>query len=212
MNQRASLTSIVLAMACLAWASPNVVVGADATGTIKGEITANGVRSPEDVVVYIENAPGEQKPPAKPAVMDQKKLVFVPHVLVVVKGTVVEFKNGDPLLHNVFWQASDDGAIPANNLGTWGQGTTEKYTFNKEGHVVLLCNIHAEMEGHILVVQNPFFSVVGKDGKYEIKDVPAGSYTLKTFYPQPRKLRSKSIPVTVAAGQTATQDITLGRR
>ena len=80
------------------------------------------------------------------------------------------------------------------------------------GHVVLLCNIHAEMEGHIVVLQNPFFAVTGKDGLYEIKDVPPGQYTVTTWYPQPKKLKSKSAKVTVAAGKTAKLDFSLGRR
>jgi len=188
-------------------------LGQDATtGAIKGEVTATGVRSPEDVVVYVQNVAGEQKPPEKPAAMDQKKLAFVPHVLVVVKGTTVQFKNGDSVLHNIFWPAPDDGSYAANNLGTWGQGDSKDYKFDKEGHLVLLCNVHAEMEGHLLVVQNPYFAVVKKEGAYEIKDVPPGTYNLVTFYPQPKKLKAKTIPVTVEAGKTLTQDIELGRR
>ena len=116
------------------------------------------------------------------------------------------------MLHNVFWPAADDGSYAANNLGTWGQGDSKKFTFDKEGHVVLLCNVHAEMEGHILVVQNPCFAVVKKEGTYEIKGVPPGTYNLVTFYPQPKKLKSKTIQVTVEAGKTLTQDIELGRR
>jgi plastocyanin len=212
MNQRVPFTSVVLAILCLSSSLPRAVLGQAATGSIKGEVTASGVRSPEDVVVYIQKVAGEQKPPAEPVKMDQKKLVFVPHVLVVVKGTTVQFQNGDPLLHNIFWPAADDGSYPAHNLGTWGQGDSKSFTFDKEGHVVMLCNVHAEMEGHVLVVQNPYFSVVKKDGAYEIKDVPAGTYNLVTFYPQPKKLKPKTTKVTVAAGKTVTQDIALGRK
>ncbi len=213
MNQRVLFTSVVLAILCLSSSLPRAVLGQDATtGAIKGEITATGVRSPEDVVVYVQNVAGEQKPPAQPAKMDQKKLTFVPHVLVVVKGTTVQFKNGDSVLHNVFWPAADDGSYAANNLGTWGQGDSKSFTFDKEGHVVLLCNVHAEMEGHILVVQNPCFAVVKKDGAYEIKGVPPGKYKLVTFYPQPKKLKPKTMEVTVEAGKTVAQDIELGRR
>jgi len=213
MNQRVFFTGIVLAIFCLSSSLPRAVLGQDgSTGAIKGEVTATGVRSPEDVVVYIQNAAGEQKPPAQPAKMDQKKLTFVPHVLVVVKGTTVQFQNGDSVLHNIFWPAPDDGSYAANNLGTWGQGDSKNFTFDKVGHVVLLCNVHAEMEGHLLVVQNPYFAVVKKEGAYEIKDVPPGTYNLVTFYPQPKKLKSKTIAVAVEAGKTATQDIELGRR
>ncbi|MGO9109653.1 MAG: plastocyanin/azurin family copper-binding protein [Thermoguttaceae bacterium] len=205
--------SVVLAMLCLSSNVPRTVLGQDAaTGSIKGEVTAAGVRSPEDVVVYIQKVAGEQKPPAQPAKLDQKKLIFVPHVLVIVKGTTVKFQNGDPLLHNIFWNASDDRSYPANNLGTWGQGDSRSVLFDKEGHVVVLCNIHAEMEGHILVLQNPYFAVVKKDGLYEIKGVPPGEYNVMTFYPQPKKLKAKTIKLTVEAGKAVTQDIELGRR
>ena len=213
MNQPVRFTGVVLAILFLSSSLPRTVLAEDAaTGTIKGEVTATGVRSPEDVVVYIQNVAGEPKLAAKPAVMDQKKLAFIPHVLVVVKGTAVEFKNGDSVLHNVFWPAPEDGSYAANNLGTWGQGDSRTFTFDKEGHVVLLCNVHAEMEGHILVVQNPYFAVVKKEGTYEIQGVPPGTYNLVTFYPQPKKLKSKTIAVTVEANKTVTQDIALGRR
>jgi plastocyanin len=213
MNQRVAFANVVLAVLGFSLALPAVVAGQDAgTGSIKGEITASGVRTPEDVVVYIQEVAGEQKPSAKPASMDQKKLVFIPHVLPIVVGTTVDFRNGDPLLHNIFWPASDDGSYPGNNLGSWGQGDTRSFTFSKPGHVVCLCNIHAEMEGHIVVLQNPYFAVTGKEGTYEIKNVPPGQYTVATWYPKPTKLKSKSAPVTVEAGKAASLDFSLGRR
>ncbi len=182
------------------------------TGSIKGEITVRGVRSPENVLVYVEKVPGEHKPPSKPAKIDQIKMAFSPRVLPIVKGTTVEFHNNDSLLHNVFWLKSKDGSYPGKNLGSWGKGGVKTFKFEKEGSVVLLCNIHPEMEGHIVVLQNPAFAVVGKDGLYEIKDVPAGQYTVKTWYTKPRKLRSKSAEVTVKADESAELDFSLSRR
>jgi len=213
MSQRVAVTIVALSVLCLSLPGPVVVLGQDAnTGSIKGAISAAGVRSPEDVVVYIQKVPGEHRPPAEPVAVDQKKLVFIPHVSAIVKGTTVAFRNGDPLLHNVMWPASDDASYPAKNLGTWGQNDTRNFTFDKEGHVVLLCNIHAEMEGHIIVLQNPFFAITAKDGLYEIKNVPPGEYTVTAWYPQPKKLKAKSVKVTVAAGKTAKLDISLGRQ
>ncbi len=213
MNRRSVVMTAGLFVIWLGFAMFGTALGQAAkTGSIKGEITASSVRSPENVVVYVDQVPGEQKPPTKPVVMDQKKLVFVPHVMPIVKGTTVTFRNSDPILHNVFWQASDDGSYPADNLGTWGQGDSRTFTFDKPGHVVLLCNIHAEMEGHIIVLQNPFFSVTGKEGTYEIKDVPPGTYKITAWYPQPKKLKAKSAEVTVEEGKAASLDFSLGRR
>jgi len=181
------------------------------TGSIRGEISVSGVRSPENVLVYIEEVPGDW-PPAEGAHMDQVKLSFIPLVLPIVKGSTVDFLNSDPVLHNIFWPRSKDRSYSKHNLGTWGKGGTRSYKFDKLGHVVLLCNVHPEMEGHVIVLQNPFFAVVGKEGEYEIKDVPAGSYTVKTWYSKPRKLKAKSAQVTVAEGQAAKLDFSLSRR
>ena len=212
MNQPISTAIAGLSVVCLVLALAGSVLGEDVkTGSIKGEVSATGVRSPEDVVVYIDKVPGEHKPPEEPVVMDQKKLLFIPHVLPIVKGTTVSFRNSDPLLHNIFWPKSADGSYPTHNLGTWGKGDTKEFTFKKPGHVVVLCNIHAEMEGHILVLENPFFAVTGKDGAYEIKDVAPGEYTVTAWYPKPKKLKAKSVRSTVEAGNKADLDFAQGR-
>jgi plastocyanin len=183
-----------------------------ATGTIKGRITVSGVRDAENVLVYVENAPGQFAPPPEPAQMDQQKLTFIPFVLPVVKGTKVNFLNSDSVLHNVFWSKSDDGSYPARNLGTWGKGASKDFTFDKEGAVTLLCNVHPEMESHVVVLQNPFFAVVGKDGAYEIKGVPPGQYSVKAWYANPKKLKAKTAKAAVAAGQATQLDFSLSRK
>jgi len=181
-----------------------------ATGTIRGTISVSGVKSPENVLVYLEEVAGDWPPSEEPAGMDQAKLVFIPRVLPIVKGTTVHFLNNDPILHNVFWPKSK--SYPTRNLGTWGKGGSKEYKFDKLGEVVLLCNVHPEMEGHIIVLQNPFFTVVDKEGEYEIKNVPPGDYTLKTWYSKPKKLRPKSEKVKVATGETTEQDFSLSRK
>ena len=183
-----------------------------ATGSIKGQITVSGVRDVENVLVYVEKAPGVFPPPTNPAMMDQQKLSFIPHVLPILKGTKVKFNNSDPVLHNVFWNKSEDGSYEARNLGTFGKGANAEFAFDKEGAVVLLCNVHPEMEGHIVVLQNPFFAVVGKDGAYEIKGVPPGQYSVKAWYPNPKKLKSKTAPATVTANQATQLDFSLSRK
>ena len=190
----------------------NVCQADEKTGTISGEISVSGVRSPENVLVYLENVKGDWKPPQDPPEIDQKKLIFIPRVLPVVKGTTVLFRNSDPVLHNVFWPKSADGSYAKKNLGSWGKGGTRKFKFDKEGSVVLLCNVHPDMEAHVVVLQNPFFALADKDGNYEIKDVPAGEYTVKTWYENPKKLKSKSEKATVKAGETAELDFSLSRR
>jgi plastocyanin len=182
------------------------------TGTINGRVTVSGVKDVEHVLVYVEKAPGDYVPAKQPVQMDHQKLTFVPHVLPIVKGTKVNFLNSDSVLHNVMWKKSDDGSYPAQNLGTWGKGASKDFVFDKEGSVGLLCNVHPEMESYVVVLQNPFFALAGKDGAYEIKGVPPGQYTVKAWYPNPKKLKAKTAKVTVAAGQAAQLDFSLSRK
>ncbi len=207
-SRRSAMVSAGVGLALL-MSSGSLAHAAD-TGTIEGSISVSGVRNPENVVVFLEEVPGDWPPPKEPAHMDQAKLVFIPHVLPIVKGTTVEFLNSDPVLHNVFWPKGK--GYSSKNLGTWGKGGKKLLKFDDLGSRVLLCNVHAEMEGHILILQNPFFAVVEKDGEYKIDNVPPGKYTLKTWYSNTKKLKSKSADVTVKAGETADQDFSLSRR
>jgi len=155
-------------------------VGRSWAGEIKGKVTAQGMHSAENIAVYVDTIPGKTfDAPSQHALMDQKKMKFVPHVMVVVKGTTVDFLNSDPVGHNVFWPSA--GKIPSHNLGTWPQGEKKSYQFNDLGAAPLLCNVHPEMSGFVVVVPTPYFAVTDKEGNFVIKDVPPGNYTLKTW-------------------------------
>ncbi len=177
--------------------------GSNITGTVK----VTGAASSADVVVYVQQGPGPAAPPTKPTEMDQRNFQFVPHVLPVVAGATVRFLNSDPTPHNVFSPDNEK-----YNLGTWPQGQTKDYTFAKCAKppcvYTQLCRVHPEMEGFIVVLQNPYFAVAGKDGHYEIRDVPPGSYTLAVWHP---KAKAAPKPIVVEGGKAATTDFTLGR-
>lgn len=130
-----------------------------------------------EAVVYLESA--KESPPVQArVVVDQRNLAFVPAVLPVVRGTVVEFTNSDDVQHNVF---SPSDIAAKFDLGTNGPGARQSVTLNEPGEVLILCNIHMEMEGHILVLKDPYFAVVAADGSYRIPDVPPGTYKLKVW-------------------------------
>jgi plastocyanin len=151
-------------------------------GDVKGKVTAPGMKSAENIAVYIDAIPGKDfSAPTQPALVDQKNLKFIPHVLVVLKGTTVEFLNSDSLGHNVYWPAINGNKKAAHNLGTWPQGQKKSFQFNDLGAAPLLCNVHPEMSGYVVVVPTPYFSVADKDGNFQIKDVPPGHYTLVTW-------------------------------
>lgn len=177
-------------------------------GEIKGHVTASGIHSSENIAVYIDAISGKTfTPPAKHVIMDQKNLKFVPHVLVVLKGTTVDFVNSDSTLHNVFWPELGGNRKLAHNLGTWPKGEHKSFTFDNLGAAPLLCNVHQEMSGYVVVVPTPYFATTDAQGDYAIKDVPAGHYTLKTWSEEGKPSTQS---VDVGAG-TATANLTVRR-
>jgi plastocyanin len=168
-------------------------------GTIKGVVNTPWVKRYQ-ALVYIDQAKGEFLPPKKNPFMSQKGLVFSPHILPVLKGSTVDFTNDDSVAHNVF---SPPGAATRFNLGLYGAGVKKTVTFDNLGEVPLLCNVHPEMLGYIIVLQNPYFALTDNAGKYEIKNVPPGTYKLKVWH---EKLKETSKEVTVQGGKTVTVD------
>lgn len=164
-----------------------------AAGDVHGKVVCKGVRDCADAVVYVGAIAGKSFPaPKDHAKMDQKNLVFSPHILPVLVGTTVDFLNSDAVLHNVF---TPEACAEKFNLGTWPQGQTKSYTFAKECAAVLLCKVHPEMEAYVVAVPTPYFTSVKADGSFHIGDVPDGSYTVKIWHP---KLKAAEKPATVA--------------
>jgi len=176
----------------------------------KARVKTGGAKSAKDVVVYLKPlAPVSFTPPSKHAVMDQRGLVFIPHVLAVQKGTTVDFLNSDNDRHNVYFLFDDTGETL--DIGTWGPGQAVSHTFDKAGVVITLCQLHLEMAAYILVLETPHFTVSAIDGKtqqatYEIKGVPAGEYVLQTWHKK-LKMKGGAVQIDVAENQTAGIDI-----
>jgi plastocyanin len=183
-----------------------LMMGASQAGEIKGKVSVQGLKSAENIAVYVD-AVADKKfdaPTAKP-VADQTKMTFVPHVIVVQVGTTVEFLNSDPVGHNVYWPSISGNKKLAHNLGTWPKGEKKSFQFNDVGVAGLLCNVHPEMNGYVVVVPTPYFAVTDKNGNYEIKNVPPGKYTLKTWS-EDGKVTTQAVEVTASG---ATADLTV---
>jgi plastocyanin len=185
-----------------------LAAGTARAGEIKGKVTASGMKSAKNIAVYVDTIPGKTfEAPAKHVVMDQRHLEFIPHVLVVLKGTTVDFLNSDATLHNVFWPDIGGNRKLAHNLGTWPQGQKKSFTFNDVGAASLLCNVHPEMSGYLVVAPTPYFATTDANGDYVIKDVPDGKYTLKTWSEE-GKPTSQGVDV---SGATTTANLTVHR-
>ncbi len=155
--------------------------------------TVNLLRNNSDAVVYIERIEGKTfTPPTQNLKIDQKQMVFIPHVLPILAGTTVEFHNSDAVLHNVF---TPSAAGDKFNLGSWPAGVVKTYTFKKPGVVALLCNVHPEMSAYIVVVETPYFDVTDKEGKFSIENVPTGNYTLAVWHEKIKKGPTQTVAV-----------------
>ncbi len=173
-------------------------------GEISGTIT--GVSGPS--VVWVDAIPGKTYPaPEKPYTMDQKGLQFQPHVLVVPVGATVDFHNSDNVAHNVFWPSIGGDKKLGHNLGTWPQGQSKSWKFTHPGVVPLLCNVHPEMSGFLVVTPTPYSAETDASGNFTIKDVPDGSYKVSAWH---EGSKEQTKPVTVSSGK-GTADFTLSK-
>ena len=183
-----------------------LMASASFAGDIKGKVGVQGLKSADNIAVYVDAIPDKKfdAPTAKP-VVDQTKMAFVPHVIVVQIGTTVEFLNSDAVGHNVYWPSISGNKKLSHNLGTWPKGEKKSFQFNDVGVASLLCNVHPEMSGYIVVAPTPYFAVTDKSGDYEIKNVPPGKYTLKTWS-EDGKVTTQAVEV---GASTATADLTV---
>jgi plastocyanin len=155
-------------------------------------------------VVYLESAPRgafEQVEPGR-AMMDQRNETFVPHVLAVTAGTLVEFPNSDRIYHNVF--SLSKGA--RFDLGRYETGHSRSVRFDRPGVVRVFCEIHSHMNAFILVFGHPFFAMTDVDGRYRIGNVPPGTYSLVAWN---EGVSSEPRPVTVPDGGATEIDLTV---
>jgi plastocyanin len=174
-------------------------------GSISGKLSGvNGVS-----VVYVDTIAGKNFPaPEQHPVVNQKGLQILPHILVVQTGTTVDFLNSDKVAHNVFWPSIQGGGkkAPGHNLGTWPQGEKRSFKFDQAGVAPILCNVHPEMSGYLVIVPTPYFVQTDNSGDYKIDNVPDGQYTVTAWH-EGSKTQSKP----VAVSGDAKADFTLSK-
>jgi plastocyanin len=164
-----------------------------------------------NVFIYIKDGLGNRvyAAPTTPVDIDQKGCRYVPHVVGVMVGQPVRFTNSDPTMHNVHMvptvagnQAVDISQPPANGAN----GAQDERTFKSpELMMPVRCNNHPWMQAFINVSANPFFAVSDVSGRYFIKGLPPGTYTVVA---DQEELGQKIATVTVPAKGTVTQDFT----
>jgi plastocyanin len=207
-------TTVLAAVAGLWPVAARSTAGVPALGTIRGRVE---IRNPtpdagprpgiadlgqtstlqsaerHDAVVYLETAPqgAFEGGSAARATMSQRHEAFVPHVLAVRVGTVIDFPNEDSIFHNVFSLSK----TKRFDLGRYPKGQSKAVRVDEPGIVRVFCEIHSHMNAFILVFAHRFFGVTDDQGRYQIDQVPPGTYTLVAWYEGVvRQTRSVTVP------------------
>jgi len=129
-------------------------------------------------LVTLEPASGKSKPRTpKRHVMAQRNREFNPRVLAVSVGSTVAFPNFDTIFHNVF----STSPLGAFDLGIYKTGEAREYKFDKEGIIRVGCNLHANMNGYLVVVSAPAYVVTDESGKFKFGRLAPGKYKLKAW-------------------------------
>lgn len=177
-------------------------------GEVKGKVAAAGLKSAENIAVYVDAIPGKKFAAAAEHVsVDQRNSVFIPHTTVILRGTTVDFLNSDHVAHNVYWPSVGGDKKLRHSLTIVSPGQKKSFQFDDLGAAQILCNLHPEMTGYIVVVPTPYFALTASDGTFTIKDVPPGTYTLKTWSEE-GKPATQMITV---AGPSTSVDLTVSK-
>ena len=144
-----------------------------------GEVNSNGTLP--NVFLFIKSGTGHRHfaTPKTPVVLDQQGCIFVPHVLGIMVGQTLKVLNSDFTTHNV--QVTPKHNPSWNQSQPPGAAPFYKKFVHPEIMIPMICNVHPWMKAYLGVVDNPFYDVTGTEGKFDIKGVPAGEYTIEAW-------------------------------
>ena len=213
--------ALVCALVCLSVAR---VAGQAGTGRIEGQVRlvlppASAVPSgvyptrrvsrPQpkaaeisNVIVFLKDAPHRGEPAPMHVTIAQKDEAFVPRVVAITRGSMIDFPNSDPFFHNVFSLSRG-----ANfDLGRYPRGESRSRRFPNAGLVKVYCHIHSHMTASIMVFDHHYFRIPAGDGAFTLDDVPAGSYQISAWH---ERIGESINTVRVEPGRAARVDFAL---
>jgi plastocyanin len=153
-----------------------------------------------NVVVYVKDFPAEYMVDAPPAAatLSQRGCMYDPHIVALRTGQPLEIKNEDQATHNIL-------AMPNQNP-KWNRSETpgaapidETFTV-PELAIPLRCNVHPWMKSFVFVFSHPYYAVTGRDGQFELKNLPPGTYTIGAWQ---EKLGAQAATVTVGPKESS---------
>jgi plastocyanin len=178
---------------------------ANCTGSNSAEQIVVSAGHLANVFVYVKDGLGNRtfETPKEPVTLNQVGCRYKPHVMGVMAGQNISIVNGDPTTHNIHPTPKDNREW--NESQAPKSPPLEKSFARQEVMMPVQCNQHPWMRMYISVVKSPFYAVTGPDGKFEIKGLPPGDYTLAFVH---EKLGEQDQKVTLGAKDTKTVDAT----
>jgi plastocyanin len=165
-----------------------------------------------NVYIYIKSGPptitaAVSTGPA--AMIDQKGCRYTPHVIAIMRGDSVEFRNSDATMHNIHTMPLEVGNQPLDvSQGPKGAPVTKQFN-GPEAMIPVRCNNHPWMSAFINVSATPFFAIADASGHFSLKGLPAGKYTLGAVH---EKLGEQTLTITVPAKGTTKGDFTFAMK
>jgi plastocyanin len=156
----------------------------------------------DNVFVYVKDGLGNYyfDVPTESLKLDQQGCRYSPHVFGIRVGQPLEIVNNDSTLHNVHALAQSN---PEFNFPQQIQGMKNQKTFTaREVMVKFKCDVHGWMNAYAGVLDHPYFAVTTSGGRFELKNLPAGSYTIEAWH---ERLGVQSQKITI--GEKETKDV-----
>jgi plastocyanin len=171
--------------------------------TVSGVVSGGGEQGPGGAVVLLRRADGPTPRPKAARVRSivQKDKRYLPHVLAIPLGATVEFRNDDDIFHNVFSLSKPNDF----DLGLYKSGVAREQIFASPGPVQLLCNIHSSMQAWVYVSDTPWFGQADAQGRFSVRGVPPGAYTLEVWHEWSTKGARRAVTVAAGMAEVAVQ-------
>ena len=157
----------------------------------------------QNVVVYLDGVPASTGKSQPAAQLKQIDCQFVPHVLAVQVGQPLEISNSDAMTHNVHYTTGRNGSANHSFDGS-DRRTTVSFARAEPEPFRVRCDLHTWMGAYVGVFEHPHFAVTDAAGGFEIANVPAGEYTLKSWH---ELYGEREQAVTVAEGGEVAVDL-----
>jgi plastocyanin len=166
------------------------------SGVVTDDVLVGPDGALANVIVYISDGLGGRtfEPPKQEATIEQKGCMYSPHIIAVQANQPIRVVNGDQVTHNIH-------PLPHNNR-EWNKSqppgmepVTEVFA-REEIAIPVKCNVHPWMKAYVAVLKHPYFAATGKDGQFELKNLPPGEYTIQAWH---EKLGSVTQHVTVGS-------------